>query len=150
MTGQRATLRVAWNNMKQRCYNEARPDYLWYGARGIGVCEEWLESFPAFMAWALANGYRTGLTLDRIETNGNYCPENCRWATRKTQANNRRSNRFLTMDGRTLSMKQWSEELGMDNTTLWRRLHKGWPVERALTEPIHTEKRRKMVRGCQG
>lgn len=142
----KARLYTAWNNMIQRCYNEGRPDFQWYGARGIAVCPEWRRSFPAFMAWALANGYQGDLTLDRIETNGPYSPGNCRWVTRKVQANNRRSNRLLTLGGRTQSMKQWAEEMGIGSDTLWRRLHNGWPVERALTEPVNTSKRNGRVR----
>ena len=141
----RARLYNAWNNMRQRCLNESRPDFQWYGARGITICPEW-SSFPIFMSWALENGYQDDLTLDRINTNGPYSPDNCQWATRKVQANNRRTNRMLTMDGRTQSMKQWAEELNIDNTTIWRRLHNGWPVERALTEPVHSEKRNRRVR----
>lgn len=138
----RTRLYTVWSNMKQRCCNPARPDYPTYGGRGITVCPEWVDSFPAFMAWALANGYQDHLTLDRIDTDGPYSPGNCRWATRKAQANNRRTNRLLTLDGKTQSMKQWAEELGMGADTLWRRLHKGWSVERALTEPIQKQKRR--------
>lgn len=131
----------AWLNMKNRCLNEKRRDYQWYGARGITVCQEWQDSFPAFEAWAMANGYREDLTLDRIETDGHYCPENCRWATRKVQANNRRTTRLLTLDGRTQSLQMWADELGIDKTTLWRRLDSNWTMERALTEPVHIEKR---------
>lgn len=142
----RSRLYTTWNNMKQRCSNAARRDFPAYGGRGITVCDEWQKSFWAFYHWAMASGYEPHLTLDRIETDGPYCPENCRWATKKDQANNRRTNRFLTHEGRTQSMKQWADELGMDHTTLWRRLAYGWPVERALTEPVHTEKRKKGVR----
>ena len=99
MRRDRTRLYVAWCNMKQRCTNESRRDFPDYGGRGITVCREWMNSFDAFRAWAMANGYRDDLTLDRIETDGPYCPENCRWATFKAQANNRRSNRLLTMDG---------------------------------------------------
>lgn len=141
----RARLYTAWNNMRQRCYNAKRRDYVWYGARGITICPEWANSFPAFAEWAMANGYEDHLTLDRIETDGPYCPENCRWATQKEQANNRRSSRLLTFGGRTQTLKQWSEELGVDISTLWRRLHNGWTVDRALTEPVHIEKRPRRV-----
>lgn len=140
----RTRIYTAWNNMRQRCLNESRNDFQWYGARGITICPEW-DSFPAFMEWALENGYRDDLTLDRIDTNGPYSPDNCQWATRKVQANNRRTNRMLTLGDRTQSLKQWSEELDIDNTTIWRRLHNGWSVERALTEPVHTEKRNRRV-----
>ena len=142
----RARLYTAWGNMKQRCFNPSRRDYAWYGGRGITVCSEWRNSFPAFMAWALENGYQSHLTLERIETDGPYCPENCRWATKKEQANNRRSNRMLTMDGKTQTMALWADEKGMDLSTLWKRIYHGWPVERALTEPVHREKGRRRVR----
>ena len=136
----RSRIYTAWNNMRQRCFNKSRRDYVWYGARGITVCPEWVNSFPNFLKWALENGYDDHLTLDRIETNGHYCPENCRWASRKDQANNRRSSRYLTMGGRTQSLQQWADELNVDKCTIWRRLANGWSVERALTEPVHIEK----------
>lgn len=140
---EKARLYTAWKNMRQRCVNENRKDYPAYGGRGIAVCPEWQNSFPAFMAWALETGYQDGLTIDRIDTNGQYCPENCRWATKKEQANNRRSNRVLTMGGKSQTMQLWADELGIEASTLRRRLYCGWPVERALQEPIHIEKRKK-------
>lgn len=123
-----------WNTMKSRCYNENSEKYKNYGGRGITICDEWLNDFQCFYDWAMANGYREGLTIDREDVNGNYCPENCRWATPKQQANNRTSSRFLTFDGETHTLQKWSELTGIQPATILFRLDNGWPIERALTE----------------
>ena len=121
-----------WTGMKTRCLNEKFRDYEDYGGRGITVCPEWME-FEPFCEWAMANGYEDNLTLDRKDNNGNYCPENCRWETVKTQENNRRNNRLITHNGKTLTLSQWAEETGINMRTIQYRLNHGWDVCKALS-----------------
>lgn len=125
-----------WRTMKTRCSNPRNHKYESYGARGITVCPEWSESFEAFRDWAFANGYRDDLTIDRIDGNGNYEPSNCRWATQKEQQNNRCNNRMLTYNGKTQTLQQWAEEIGMKSRTLQMRLRRGWTDEEAITKPV--------------
>lgn len=105
---------------------------------GIRICEEWLHSFETFRDWALSNGYGEDLTLDRIDLNGDYSPLNCRWASPKEQARNRRSN--VLYKGKCLA--QWAEENGIRTDTLNFRLRAGWPIEKALSTPVakHTKR----------
>jgi hypothetical protein len=93
--------------MKQRCYNENHSSYKRYGGRGITVCDEWKNDFVEFRNWAINNGYKDGLTLDRINNNGDYEPSNCRWATLLEQANNKSNNRYITYDGETKTYSEW-------------------------------------------
>lgn len=122
-----------WNGMKQRCANPRAISYKYYGAKGVSVCDEW-QSFLGFCSWALENGYADGLTLDRINSRGNYEPQNCRWATPKQQQNNISYNRLLTFDGKTLNITQWSELTGISRHALYHRVHRGWDTERILTK----------------
>lgn len=128
-------LYVIWFDMKRRCYDEKDPAYKNYGQRGISVCDEWLDSFVCFKEWANDNGYRIRLTLDRIDNNGNYCPENCRWATAKEQSNNRRNNINVTFNGQTKTLKQWSESIGLSYDALWARWKAGWDIPTLLQTP---------------
>lgn len=124
-----------WRDIKLRCYNQNTNGYSRYGGRGITVCEEWLGEHGAenFINWALQNGYTDNLTIDRIDTNGNYEPSNCRWVTKKEQANNRRSNRILEYKGKKQTMKQWADELGINYSTLKMRITKyHWSIEKSL------------------
>jgi len=129
-----------WHAMLQRCEYPNDKHYKDYGGRGIKVRDEWHDA-QAFIDWALANGWQRGLTLDRIDNDGNYEPSNCRWVTRKEQAWNRRSNRLITFNGKTQPMSQWAEELNIPYHALNHRINGyHWPVERALTEPIRRHK----------
>lgn len=102
----------AWKAMKQRTQNPKCHAYKNYGARGISVCAEW-QAFEPFCEWALTNGYQQGLDLDRVDNNGNYCPENCRWITRQENINNRRKTLFFTVDGKRLSCSSLAELSGI-------------------------------------
>lgn len=128
-----------WKCMRQRCSdpNISRADY--YVNKGIRVCEEW-KDYLAFREWALSSGYREGLSIDRIDNNGDYCPENCRWATPKQQANNQSRNRRITYNGETRTLSEWSELVDIPYDTIKRRIYQGWNVEKALTEPVRRHK----------
>lgn len=114
-----------WRNMKKRCNNPNAQEYHRYGGRGIKVYEGWVE-FSSFSVWALNNGYSEILTLDRIDNNGDYCPENCRWVDRMTQQNNMSSNRYITIEGETKTVSQWARIADVCPTTMIWRLEKGW------------------------
>ena len=118
--------------MKSRCYTESNSDYKDYGGRGISICDEWLNDFVSFYNWSMNNSYSDGLSIDRIDVNGNYEPSNCRWATNKEQANNKRTNMFCTINGETKTLKEWSEERGIIYNTVRHRLALGYTVEEAL------------------
>ena len=133
-----------WFDMKCRCHKESAPDFSRYGGRGIKVCEEWLNDFQVFYDWAMANGYRDDLTLDRIDNNKGYSPDNCRWADAETQNNNTRRNFYITYNGETLSLAQCARKYGIKQNTLHSRLTKyGWSVERALNEKVGDTKSEK-------
>lgn len=128
-----------WDAMKHRCLNPNSSGFYKYGGRGITICDEWKNDFKAFYDWAMNNGYGEGLTIDRIDNNGNYRPNNCRWVDVKIQGRNKRNNRLLTCKGETHCLSEWVELLGFKNhTTILSRLRRGWSIERALTEPIKT------------
>ena len=129
-----------WLGMRHRCNNDKCKEYMLYGGRGIKVCEEWDNDFMIFYTWSISNGYkedsdRKSCTIDRIDPDGNYCPENCRWVDMRTQNNNRRNNRHLTHNGRTQTAAQWAREYGIPEGNLLTRLRKGWDMETALTTP---------------
>lgn len=122
--------------MKNRCYNENVKSYKDYGAKGIKICDEWMNSFEAFYECAMDNGYDDSLTIDRIDNNGNYCPENCRWVTRKEQNNNTSQNRFIEYKGQRHTVAEWANITGITAETIRGRLNRGWTGEKALTEDV--------------
>jgi hypothetical protein len=122
-----------WKAVQQRVNNPSCPAYHRYGGRGIEI--EW-KSFDQFLSDMLPT-YQEGLTLDRIDNNGNYSFDNCRWATREQQANNRSNNTVLEFNGLRHTIQEWSKKLGMKKSVLSMRLNKyGWSVEKALTTPV--------------
>ena len=124
-----------WHTMKSRCNNSNNASYERYGGRGIKVCDEWENSFQAFYEWAMANGYKEGLSIDRIDNDGNYEPANCRWVTQEEQCNNRRTSHKLTYEGETHTITEWSKITGIKRKIISQRVNNlGWSIERALTE----------------
>lgn len=129
-------LYTIWKDIKQRCFDTSTNGYHNYGGRGITVCNEWLR-FEPFMEWALSHGYQDDLTIDRINVNGNYEPNNCRWITVKEQANNTRLTRYITCDGETHTLSEWSNITGLSRSIISKRLESGWKENEALhTGPI--------------
>ena len=129
-----------WDSMKYRCYNSKCQYFHRYGGRGIAICDEWRDNFVAFREWALSSGYRDDLSIDRIDNDGNYCPENCRWATRKVQGNNQSTNHLLEYNGEIKTISQWSEITGIRHDTLLHRIKLGWSIEKVLTTPTKITK----------
>lgn len=129
----------AWRGMKKRCLLESNENYKNYGGRGIKVCRRWIDSFESFLADM--GEAPDGMSIDRIDNDGDYEPGNCRWATTKEQANNRRTNVWLSHDGKTLTVKQWSERIGIKTTTLERRIQHGWSAQKAIETPVKSSRR---------
>ena len=130
-----------WVNMKTRCFNKNNPKYKNYGARGITICEDWL-TFENFHKWAVTHGFKEGLTIDRINNDGNYCPENCRWVTNLEQAKNKQNTIRITYKGITDSLQGWTKRLSFKKNTLRVRITKlKWSVEKAFNTPVKSYKR---------
>lgn len=133
-------LKEIWRSMLKRCENVRCKDHCHYGGRGIRVCEEW-HDFEVFYEWALSHGYRSDLTLDRVANNKGYNPGNCRWVSRKAQANNRTTAARYTIDGKTRTLAQWCREYGIEPYNVLHRLEDGWSIKEAVMTPKRGRKR---------
>lgn len=123
-----------WKTIKQRCFNKNNISYHNYGGRGITICDEWKNDFNSFYEWSMANGYKEGLTIDRINNNGNYEPSNCRWTTKLVQANNTRTNRYVTINNETKSLADWCRYYNISYSLVYQRIYKfKWDDIKAIT-----------------
>lgn len=136
----KSRLWFVWVAMRERCYNKNYNNYKNYGERGIKVCEEWNNNFYSFREWAYMNGYDENAeymkcTLDRIDVNGDYCPENCRWVSLIEQSRNKRNNHYVEINGETKILTDWIKEYKINSSTVWYRVKHGWDIIDALTIP---------------
>jgi hypothetical protein len=122
----------AWKGIRARCYNNKNKKYLSYGGRGIIVCDRWIDSYKNFLQ-DMGICPDESKSIERIDNNGNYEPSNCRWATIDEQANNRRTNVFITYNNETLTLAQWGKKIGVSGSTIAHRLKIGWSIEKTLT-----------------
>jgi hypothetical protein len=129
-----------WSGMVQRCENENSASWKYYGGKGVVVCKEWRLSFKCFWEWANNNGYEDGLTIDRLDNNGNYEPLNCRWVTIKENNRNKGCIKKLTINGDTKKLVEWCELFNVNPSTVYRRLKEGWTEIDALLKPIKKKK----------
>lgn len=125
-----------WCNMKARCTNPKADRFANYGGKGVAVCKEWFNDFMAFYDWAIANGYSDSLSIDRADSGGNYEPNNCRWATADTQANNKTTNRFVEYNGGTKTISEIAKEEKIPYDRIYQRVARyKWDIDRAVREP---------------
>lgn len=138
-----------WNGLTGRCLNPNNKDYPNYGGRGITVCEEWKKP-ENFFGWAFLNGYNVNLTLDRIDTDKGYSPDNCRWVTNNEQQRNKRNNRIIEYDGESHCIAEWAEITGISKDTIESRLRYGWSPEEILTiQPSYKNSKYRSNRGME-
>lgn len=134
-------LYAVWNQIKQRCFNKNCKSYHNYGGRGIRMYGSWANNYESFYHWAMQSGYKKGLEIDRIDNNADYCPSNCRFVNRDTQANNKRNVKLYTLNGVAKSLPQWCREYEQDYYVVRQRVYKlGWTIEDALTTPKYQKR----------
>lgn len=138
-----------YSKMIRRCYVTEEPAYKYYGARGIKVCDEWLQDRRKFFEWAFEHGYSDNLTIERIDVNGDYEPNNCKWISFSEQARNRRSNVYIECFGKRQILNDWCEEYHINQTTFRNRLKRGWSIEDALTKELDTTRRNGLWKGVE-
>lgn len=124
-----------WSSIKQRCFYEKSTNYKNYGGRGISICKEWKDNFQSFYDWSISSGYKEGLSIDRVDVNGIYCPENCRWATIIEQSNNKRNNVIIEFNGVKKPLNYWEQKTGLSREIIYKRIRRGWEVKDALSKP---------------
>jgi len=130
----------AWKAMKQRCFNPNNKRYSDYGGRGIGVCDRWKNSFQNFLA-DMGSRPTAKHSLDRINNDGDYCFDNCKWSTKAEQANNRRNNKpLITIENETLTIADWAKKMGFSASVIYRRLELGWSEFDAVMTPVETDR----------
>ena len=126
---------IIYHSMLNRCYNKNDKSYFRYGGRGISVCPEWRKDFINFYNWAMQNGYREDLTIERINVNDNYKPDNCRWATITEQANNRRTSKYIEYKGEVHTIAEWAKIYNIPYLMFYRRLKRGWDFDKCIKTP---------------
>lgn len=134
----KSKLYMVWRSMKDRCFREKSKQFKNYGGRGITVCDEWRNEYQSFEKWAIASGYREGLTIERIDNDKCYSPENCKWIPRSEQNKNRRTNHYLTYDGITKTLQEWADQIHINRCTL-RAYCKKYGDENAVQKAIETK-----------
>lgn len=137
----KARINNIWRGMIARCYRDGSVSFHAYGARGIRVCREWKDSMTTFATWAFSNGYDDEKSIDRIDVNGDYSPENCRWATAQEQCENKRTNHFVTIRGETKTLAAWARQIGIRPAGLAYRIRNNWPDDELISLKDHHRKR---------
>lgn len=126
-----------WHGIKQRCLNKNNNRFKYYGARGIKICDEWKNDFVSFLNWANSSGYSDDLTIDRIDVNGDYCPDNCKWSTQKEQVRNCRRNKIINYNGEKYCISELAEKQGINYFTLYSRIKRGYHKKKHESDAIN-------------